>query len=202
MSSAHVSVVCVEHDTSLALLPSNTLDSKDFQFGPMALGRMQNKGSIHPFYDASNGIYTVLPWHRSPLVNPKAYRDEEDHLHTTDVYLGEQNSEIGLLPLASAYLLHAPRPGNLSMSFATGSEQYGPSYSSSQLHILLTMRSSTSSFRKPLHIFQRELLKNYTSLAMLSRERFRLLHHGCLPFHLAAVNTMEQVLSFIQDPRR
>ncbi|KAG8906143.1 hypothetical protein FRB99_007533 [Tulasnella sp. 403] len=201
----HVTIACVEHNASLAVIPSN--GNKSTPSSVAGMGVVQ-KG---PFQDMSMSSYVLVPNHRIPLVPPNALwigpdtlstQYDPDTLVSTSSLYGSTPPppQIGLLPLASAYIFHASSSGDYTVSPTPGSDHYSASTTSIQLHVLRTGGSLTSSFRKSLPLLVHEISKNYCSLAVLARERWGILTYGSIPFHLAAVDIMRGVLAYAREP--
>lgn len=199
--AVHVTIVCVEQDTPLTVLPSPS----DAKLGLTA----SNATTIQKasFQDLESFSQIVIPSHRTPLIAANSHfmgpsdlalelDPESQHSPYGSV---PRPPQFGLLPLASAYILHALPSSDHSVATTPGSEESPATTSSVQVHIMRTGGSPTSSFRKPLRVLLQDITKNYCGLAVLARERWAITSFGMVPFHVAAVEIMRRVVTYTKD---
>lgn len=197
----HVTIACVEQDTPLAVLPS-PLDSK--------LGLTISHASAMQkasFQDLASSAQIVIPYHRTPLLAQNAHdmgpsdlaMESEPEAQHSPYGSVPRPPQVGLLPLASAYILHALPSSDHSVATSLEAEDLPASMASIQVHIMRTGGSPTSSSRKPLRVLLQDITKNYCELAALARERWAITSSGMVPFHLAAVEIMKRVVTYTKD---
>ncbi|KAG8913863.1 hypothetical protein FRC00_001427, partial [Tulasnella sp. 408] len=200
----HVTLACVEQSNPLAIL-ATTDPSK-------ASVTLVNNSTLHraAFHDSSSTSYIVQPFYRTPLLpsdnhfldaSSLAITPETELLSTSMGSYGAalRLPQVGLLPLATAFVFHCPPAAERTNASTAGSEASVQSVSTYRVHILRTGGSQTSSHRKPLHIQLQDISRNYLSLSALARERWSIGSFGGLPFHLAAVEIMRRVLAYAHD---
>ncbi|KIO30905.1 hypothetical protein M407DRAFT_242001 [Tulasnella calospora MUT 4182] len=200
----HVALACVEQSNPLAILA--TTDASK------ASVTLVNNSTLHraAFHDSSSTSYIVQPFYRTPLLpsdnhfvdtSSLAITPETELLSSMGSYgAALRLPQVGLLPLATAFVFHCPPAAERTNASTTGSENSVQSVSTYRVHILRTGGSPTSSHRKPLHIQLQDISKNYLSLSALARERWSIGSFGGLPFHLTAVEIMRRVLAYAHDP--
>ncbi|KAG8865115.1 hypothetical protein FRB96_000004 [Tulasnella sp. 330] len=199
----HVAISCIEVEPPLLFLAPSLDTGKHSALSPVI---PHPAHSVHHtkwmFTDISSTTMVVSPYHRIPLVGINPHSFGPDVLSVDeDLYPSSSTSStrIGLLPLCSSYLVTCPPIADRSTNVSPGSTEYTMVISSLHFHVLHTCGSRSSSMRKPLYDLQDEILRSYSSLAVLSRERWSTSRYGGVPFHLAAVLIMKGALSYSKE---
>lgn len=150
---------------------------------------IQQELAFHPptYADRSQSAVVIYPRHRAPFSPPSAIPDYARSSPQPAV-------SNAILPLSTFTLLAVPFPSSAQVQAVLPASSDG--LISLSVHHLLTFTSPSSSSDVPSN-FRRDLAYNFHSLAVLARERAVGRTASRLPLHLAAVETIREVVEVV-----
>ncbi|KAL4256866.1 Mediator of RNA polymerase II transcription subunit 13 [Pleurotus pulmonarius] len=179
--TTHVSLLCAYTDTSYKFLPAQSTS-------PVKKPRQSRGTNASLFIDISANTYILYPQVVFPVIPPALLPNvsmvaepaqDEDDLETPPIF-----------PLSTSVLIRAPNDGGLA------------SASMLQIHLLYTYEASDDSDDASEH--QRRLMedisRNMVDLTVLAKNRWMRVANPILPFHLAAVESMDRALTREEEP--
>jgi len=177
----HVSLVCAQNDMPVQFL----CPSEGAKEAPP-------KAATDPssvFADVSSTTYSAFLPQRTPITSPSSLCRLDHSTMLAPVATDEDVDEppspqahIGILPLCTTALFKVPN----DTDFSTISTLY--------IHLLFAYKSAKSTLKKKTHEVHADITRNWHDLAVLTRERWHFTQHEDLPFHLAALEVMSEVL--------
>lgn len=177
--TVHVSLVCAQNDIPLPLLCTSQVNGN-------RADTTINSSSV--FVDVSSATYSASFLQRKPIISPDllcpaVYPSLVAPAVSADESVDPPRAlRIGILPLYTTALLRVPN----RTDFTTVETLY--------IHLLYTYKSPKSTLKKTTKEVHADITRNWYELAVLTRERWHFAQHMELPFHLAALELMSEVL--------
>jgi mediator of RNA polymerase II transcription subunit 13, fungi type len=179
----HVSLVCAQGDIPLPFLrPADPVNGKQST-------TVSESGAV--FSDVSSVTYSVLFPHRTPIISSSLLYPWEHPSIVTPSTTGDEQADafpairqgISILPLSTTALLRVPNSGDHT------------NVETLYIHLLFAYKSAKSTLKKTTHEVHADITRSWYDLAILTRERWQFKQQGELPFHLAALELMSNVLA-------
>ncbi|KAG9219490.1 hypothetical protein CCMSSC00406_0005384 [Pleurotus cornucopiae] len=177
----HVSLLCAYTDTSYKFLPPQATS-------PVKKPRQSRGTNASLFVDISANTYIVYPQVVFPVIPPSLLPNVS--MVTEPVQDEDDLESPPMFPLSTSILIRAPNEGGLA------------SASMLQVHLLYTYQANdgVDDAAEQQKRLMEDISRNLVDLTVLAKNRWMRVANPILPFHLAAVESMDRALMREEEP--
>lgn len=179
--TAHVSLLCAYTDTSFKFLPPQATS-------PVKKPRQSRGTNTSLFVDISANTYILYPQVVFPVTPPSLLPNVS---MVTEPVQDEDDLEASpMFPLSTSILIRAPNEGGLA------------SASMLQIHLLYAYQANDDAddASEQQRRLMEDISRNMVDLTVLAKNRWMRVANPILPFHLAAVESMDRALTREEEP--